>query len=329
MVSMYDATSDAQHNPYFPETHFQGFKEKKWKFVCSTLNRGRKYDIILLSHIHLLTVGWIIKKMNPSVKVVLLTHGIEVWNRLSSIKRMMLNHCDQIWSVSEFTRSKLIGVNQVHPEKVKVFNNCLDPFLPHPVTGNSGEFREKYLIPESAKVMLTLTRLSVTERKKGYLDVISAMNLLSSELPQLYYVIAGGYNEDEKKVIISHARECKVAERVIIAGFIPDEALPNLFGSSDLYIMPSDKEGFGIVFIEALYYGLPVIGGNADGSADALKNGKWGAMVCPGNLGEIANAIREAFIIKKYTTMPAQVVLNEFGYGQYQQKLHRLIEGIS
>jgi glycosyltransferase involved in cell wall biosynthesis len=53
--------------------------------------------------------------------------------------------------------------------------------------------------------------------------------------------------------------------------------------------MPSKQEGFGIVFIEALACGKPVLAGNQDGSAEALRNGELGVLVDPNNIKEIAD----------------------------------------
>jgi phosphatidyl-myo-inositol dimannoside synthase len=66
-----------------------------------------------------------------------------------------------------------------------------------------------------------------------------------------------------------------VAERVIFAGFVPTENLAEHYRLADAYVMPS-QEGFGIVYLEALACGVPVLAGDADGSADPLQDGKLG-----------------------------------------------------
>ena len=60
---------------------------------------------------------------------------------------------------------------------------------------------------------------------------------------------------------------------------------------SDLFVLPSKKEGFGIEFIEALACGLPVICGNADGSRDAIKNGELGTAINVDDLEELEQTI--------------------------------------
>ena len=72
-----------------------------------------------------------------------------------------------------------------------------------------------------------------------------------------------------------------LSESVIFTGYVKDEEVAAHFSIADIYIMPSTKEGFGIIFIEAMFYGKPVIAGNKDGSADALQNGTLGILVNP------------------------------------------------
>ena len=79
------------------------------------------------------------------------------------------------------------------------------------------------------------------------------------------------------------ARDVGVAERVIFAGQVPDADIADHFALASVFAMPSMGEGFGIVFLEAAASGVAVIGGNRDGSADALADGAIGAAIDPVN----------------------------------------------
>jgi phosphatidyl-myo-inositol dimannoside synthase len=72
---------------------------------------------------------------------------------------------------------------------------------------------------------------------------------------------------------------------------VEDDELSDYFLLADLFVLPSKKEGFGIVFIEALSNGLPVICGNVDGSIDAIRNGELGTAVNPDSPAELEAAI--------------------------------------
>jgi glycosyltransferase involved in cell wall biosynthesis len=79
-----------------------------------------------------------------------------------------------------------------------------------------------------------------------------------------------------------------IADHVILTGQIPNEELPDYHRLADVFVMPGLKEGFGIVFLEAMASGKPVIAGNRDGSFDALDGGRLGALIDPFNAAQLA-----------------------------------------
>ncbi len=110
-----------------------------------------------------------------------------------------------------------------------------------------------------------------------------------------------------------------------MTGYLQDEELEEHFTMSDMYVMPSRKEGFGIVFIEAMYYGLPVIAGNADGSTDALLNGELGQLVDPDDVHEIAKAIANVLENKSSVVPGRHLMMEHFSYDTYKENLHNII----
>ncbi len=153
----------------------------------------------------------------------------------------------------------------------------------------------RYGLTQHHNILFTLARLANTEQYKGYDQVIKAVASLKKQIPQLKYVLAGPYDVDEehrlKQIIARH----NVEDVVILTGFIEERELTNHFLMADLFVLPSKKEGFGIVFIEAMACGLPVICGNADGSLDAVKGGKLGTAINPDNLEELQDQIAGYF----------------------------------
>ncbi len=329
LLSMYDNTGDSD-SKYIEAAKFNGFGKRKLSFARAAISKGINSKIIVLSHINLLSIGYIIKIVSPKSKLVMFAHGIEVWGNLSYFKKLMLQKCDTILSVSHFTTETLIGEHGIQPEKIIILNNCLDPFLPLPVTGGKPEqLQHRYGINKNDQVLLTLTRLSSRELYKGYDSVLLAVKTLKNKFPAIKYLIVGKYDAGEKKRLDDLIKKAGLSGNVIFSGYIEDEDLAKHYRLADLYVMPSKKEGFGIVFIEAMYYGLPVIAGNKDGSADALLNGKLGMLVNPDNQEEITSAIESMLARGVFAKPDTQLLELHFGFEGYKQRLASIFQNLA
>ena len=322
IISMYDATAGAHGNTYFPAGIFKGFSTSKVGCSLYTIRKGLRAKIIILSHVNLLSIGWAIKKLSPSTKLVLLAHGIEIWKPLSAPKKSMLQCCDHVVAVSEYTRQQLININGVTPAKCTVINNCLDPFLASPAEqGSADELRQKYNLLPTDIVLFCLTRLAATERHKRYETIIRSLPTIQQHFSQrIVYVLAGKYTNDEGAFIKQTAATAGVEGNVVLTGFVPEEEIAAHFKMADVYVMPSSKEGFGLVFIEAMYYGLPVIAGNKDGSVDALANGELGVLVDPDDEATIRDALIRVLKNKQQYVPDIARVKARFGYEHYKKQ---------
>jgi glycosyltransferase involved in cell wall biosynthesis len=175
---------------------------------------------------------------------------------------------------------------------------------------------------------MTLTRLAATERYKGYDVVIESLQQLRQTHPSLKYLIVGKYDSKEKSRLDAMIAKAGLEGQVTFAGFVPDEELAAHFNLADIYIMPSEKEGFGIVFIEAMYYNKPVIAGNKDGSVDALLNGRLGLLVNPESLDEVTAAVTKMAACKEKYLPDQQLLMDNFSYPLYKAKWKEMLESI-
>jgi phosphatidyl-myo-inositol dimannoside synthase len=327
ILSMHDAKEAADDNPYFPADIFSGFNAAKGTFIMQAVSEGIKSNVVILSHINLLVAAWIIKKISPNTTIILMAHGIEIWKPLTARKLMMLAACDKIVSVSSFTKNKIIALHQLQTEKCLVLNNCIDPFLLRPsVKKRNADLVQRYRINENDVVLLTLTRLSFRDRYKGYGYVLQSLEEVVQSHKNIKYILAGGYEESEKDYIEEMIAILRLQNNVIITGFLAEEELAAHFALADIYVMPSVKEGFGIVFVEAMYYGTPVIAGNADGSTDALLQGKLGLLIEPDNTTAITEALQKMIINKKAYEPDHELLMDNFGYEHYKRRLAEVLE---
>lgn len=326
IYSLYDTNKDAAGNKYFAEHIFEGFGKRKAAFICKSILAGVKTDVVVLSHINLLPAGFFIKIFSPATKLVLLAHGIEVWKTFPAWKKYLLNKCDLILPVSEFTKDTMVKLTAIPEEKFRIVNNCLDPFLPEPVREEKNKnILARYGFSDSHIILMTLTRLSATEKHKGYDTVLYALQKLVKINPAIRYLLAGKYDALEKQRVDKLISELGLNEFVVLAGFIADEEIGAYYNLADMYIMPSKKEGFGIVFIEALYYGKPVIAGNKDGSVDALCNGLFGLLVDPDNQQGITDAIQKVIENKEQFLPDHTLLMQKFSYNTYKNNLKEVL----
>ena len=124
------------------------------------------------------------------------------------------------------------------------------------------------------------------------------------------------------------ALPARLGEVVIFTGIIPDELMATHFKLSDIFVMPSRKEGFGIAFIEAMFYGLPVIGGNKDGSTDALCNGELGILVDPNDIKGLVKAVKEVMVNRSRYVPDSNKLIQHFGYTGYKQQLNHCLNNL-
>ncbi len=326
--SLYDKTEDIDIR-FVSKEHYKAFNGAKIAFMWSSFFKGLSSDTVILSHINLLPIAKLISIFKPKQKIILFAHGIEVWDKLPNWKKTFLQNKVQIWAVSNFTRNKMLAQHQIAPQKIQVLNNCLSPFLNLPKVFEKPKYLvEKYKLAENTPILFTLNRLSSSEKYKGYDTVISALGKLKKTKQRFTYLLAGKADDSERQRIEQLITANDLNEEVKLIGFLPEEELIEHFLLSDIFIMPSKGEGFGIVFIEAAACGCQVIGGNKDGSTDALLNGKLGQMVSPDSQEEIIEAVKNAIAnqISHQPKIQQQLTLEHFGFEQYIDKVNCLIE---
>jgi len=208
------------------------------------------------------------------IPYTVLTYGKEVWTALPKRDRDALYYADQIWTISRYSRDRACEANDLNPDKVQ--------FLPCVVNGDyftpgakSEALLQKYGLVNH-KVLMTVARLWSGDIYKGVDVTIRALPAIAQVFPNVKYLVIG--RGDDQPRLAQLAKDLGVEDRVVFAGFVPTEALVEHYRLADAYVMPS-QEGFGIVYLEAMACGVPVLSGDADGSADPLQDGKLGWQV--------------------------------------------------
>ena len=258
------------------------------------------------------------------IPYTVMTYGKEVWDPLPILEKLALHQADTIWTLSRYSRDRLCQANQIEPERVQIVPCVVDGdvFCPAPA---SPALMQQYGLADH-KVLLTVARLWSGDIYKGVDVTLRALPQILCNYPQLKYLVIG--RGDDQPRLVRLTQELGVTEQVIFVGFVPSENLVDYYRLADGYVMPS-QEGFGIVYLEALACGVPVIAGDADGSADPLQDGQLGWQVPHRNVDAVAQACIELLNNKNCQTLKPQLrekTLEKFSKIALVQILQSVIE---
>lgn len=249
------------------------------RFAWSAKVLGRaiqnRPDLVYCGHLNAMPLAAAIRRLH-ACSIWLQVHGIEAWSDRSELVRRAVDSSKLITSVSRHTRNRLLSWCDLDPDRVRVLPNTLSAV--HQERAKRHDLVAQHSL-HGRKVILTVGRLAASEAYKGHDRIIRCLPRLRGVVPEAVYLIVGSGNDRPRLERL--AREWGVADVVIFAGQVAATELPDYYALADVFAMPSTGEGFGIVFLEAAKHGLPVIGGNRDGSVDALADGAIGTPVDP------------------------------------------------
>lgn len=247
--------------------------------------RRGPFDIVFCGHVYMAPIAWAIARL-IGARFWLQAHGTDVWESRPELRRRAIEAADMVTAVSRGTRHILLGWVNLPPDRVRVIPDTVqDRFVPGPPP----EALRDRLALGPGPILLTVGRLSASERYKGHEQVFAALPALRAEYPTLVYAVAGG--GDDRSYLEQRARELAGGSTVRFLGFVSEEDLLGLYHLADLYVMPSTQEGFGIVYLEAAACGLRVVGGVGGGSADAVADERVGVLVDPSDSASLAASI--------------------------------------
>jgi phosphatidyl-myo-inositol dimannoside synthase len=258
-------------------------------FLLSSLRAAwaqRPVDVVFCGHVYMAPLAWIVARL-ARARFWVQAHGAETWVGRRNTVRRAIEAADMVTTVSRGTRHILMSWADLAPEQVRVLPDTVrDIFVPGPPSAALAARLQLGPGP----VLLTVGRLSASERYKGHEQIFAALPALRARFPTLVHVVAG--SGDDRERLESRARELAGdPEGVRFLGFVPEEDLPDLYRLADLYVMPSSQEGFGIVYLEAAACGLKVVGGAGGGSGDAVADDRIGVLVDPSDGKALVEAV--------------------------------------
>lgn len=267
-------------------------------------------QVVVIGHAHFGALALALKALRPSARQIFLAFGVEVWARLPTLRRAALRYADSIACISRFTGERLCEENGLSLGRLRLLPCALDP-------GWTGRFGT--LMPPSAgsrpPTMLTVSRLHPGDAYKGIDLVLRALPTIAERLPDVRYVVVGEGTDRGRLEAIAAANG--VSSRVDFRGRLSDEALARAYCESALFVLPSTGEGFGIVFLEAAFFGRPSLAARAGGAAEVVLDGATGALIEAGNVDALAQ--------KAIHLLSQPALLDEMGHRAHT-RLHEVFE---
>jgi glycosyltransferase involved in cell wall biosynthesis len=315
VVSLNDASFDSRELRRYSNqrlTDWAACDRSKMRFVKAARRMSASADLIVCGHVAQLPVAWAMKKLRRhKIRYTLVAHGIEVWRPFKRLEILALRNADRIWCVSEYTRRELLRHCKLPLTTTVVLPNALDPRLEISEPGKKTPDFE----------ILTISRLSQSDSYKGVDHLIEALPAIRREIPAARLRIVG--RGDDLPRLHEAAQRLRQTTAIDFLGYVDDEELKRELGACRLFALPSQKEGFGLVFLEAMTHGKPCIG-SRDGGIPEVITPESGLLVNYGNVPELAAACIDA-LRRTWDSAAIHARANEFSYPRFRDKLTSVI----
>ena len=259
-----------------------GFAGNRLRFVAAALLLPlfRGADLILVGHVNFAPLIPLLRLLCPSARVAVLAYGKEVEQPLSLPARLGLRCAHTVLYISESTRRLVVEQQGVEPERTAMLTYGFDP--------------PAACVPQYNRVpgrltLLSVSRLSFGDRYKGIDTTIEALAALIDRYPEICYVVVG--DGDDRPRLTQLARDRGIERHVRFTGEVSEAELAEYYEQCDIYVLPSSHEGLGIVYLEAMARGKPVIGVHAGGAPDVVIHEVNGLLVPRGESALVGLAL--------------------------------------
>ena len=222
----------------------------------------------------------------PPRDSAIFVHGIELTRARGGSRARALQSARTVLANSEFTARRLRDDFPELTERIRVVPLCTDP---ERVAAWEADTRSE--APPREAAALIVGRMWVEERYKGHDELLAAWPSVLERVPGAQLWIVGSGRDKERLVLA--ARERGLADAVRFFGKVSDRELGQLYRRASVFTMPSREEGFGLVYAEAMWWGLPCIGSTADAAGQVIVDGETGILVPYGDAPALGRAVGE------------------------------------
>jgi N-acetyl-alpha-D-glucosaminyl L-malate synthase BshA len=284
--------------------------------LASKMAEVAEFENLDLLHVHYAiphaTSAYLAKEMlgsNKDLKIITTLHGTDITlvglePSFLPLVKFSIDKSDGVTAVSRFLKEKTL-TNYSCESEIKVIPNFVDSDLFAPTS--SPEFR-KSIAPAGEKILVHTSNFRVVKRVA---DTIRIFDKVQKQIPSKLVLVGDGPDRSECERL---CRQLELYDKVRFLG--KQDGLVEILASSDLFLIPSQSESFGLAALEAMSCGLPVISSSVGGLPELVKHNETGYIAEIGDISRMAKYSIELLLNEKkyrlFSESARQRAVNKF-----------------
>jgi len=259
--------------------------------LASKMSEVAKYEKLDLLHVHYAiphaSSAYLAKQIlkgSKDLKIVTTLHGTDITliglePSFLPLVKFSIEQSDSVTAVSRFLKEKTL-TNYSIDKDIEVIPNFVDTELFKP--GDSCSFKH-HIAPNGEKILIHTSNFRQVKRVP---DTIRVFEKVVKEIPSKLLLVGDGPDRSECERL---CRELNLCEHIKFLG--KQEALVELLNASDLFLIPSQSESFGLAALEAMACGLPVVASSVGGLPELIKHNETGYIAEIGDIDRMAKYV--------------------------------------
>lgn len=254
--------------------------------LAATAGASAKRPHALATQMRILPALALARLFRPDLAYDVVLHGIEAWAPVDPFITFGLRRARRVYCVSQYTADRVAELHPLIASRLRVLPNAIDPELAAAL---------KKLNPADAESgrILAVSRLAAHDQGKGIDHLIAALPAIRARRPDATLHIVGDGSDRARLAALAAASPARDA--ITFHGILDEAGLREQFARCRLFALPSEKEGFGLVYAEAMAAGRPCVAARAGGAPEVVgASGEGGLLVPYGDVPALAAACADA-----------------------------------
>ncbi len=307
VVSQMDATCTLASAVGEPCFGADGRRARMGAALLRLIN-GNRWDAVLLMHLNYARLLSLCVRHPPTLVML---YGVEAWRPLPWPARWGLRRIDRLASISDHTRNRARTFNPWMANLPHEVCHLGVPLAPDDPPGNTHS-------PEDQPYVLSVGRMEGTERGKGFDELLGVWPRLRQHRPRLKLVLVGDGSDRPRLEAVAK----QAGADVRFLGQVDNNTLNRYYKHCTCFSLTSRQEGFGLVYLEAMRFGRPVLAGSTDAGAEIIPDRVAGRVVDPTNQDQLLEAILDVTgpNAAAYGAAAYQWFLDRFTYAHFRDR---------